>query len=268
MIIFKTAPRLAAALVFLNLLLVAGARAQEDWRAFNAGGVTINYTAADETEKTKLAGFISNGRQTVQKFFGRDFDKKFVVFVYPDRKALTTAWRTDWKVPDLETECWMVASGTAEKFSLLAPRTWKTEACEHDPADTADTQLVVTHELVHVYHGQHSPHPDFDGMDDVAWFVEGLAVYASGQLESQKMATARDAIENGKAPATLEKAWSGKYRYGVSGSIVKYVDARFGRKTILKMLGATTEKELLDILKLTEAELLDGWKKYVLENRL
>ena len=44
-------------------------------------------------------------------------------------------------------------------------------------------QALIAHELVHVYHGQRSPRPDFHGMDDVGWFVEGLAVLASGQLE-------------------------------------------------------------------------------------
>ena len=43
-------------------------------------------------------------------------------------------------------------------------------------------------------------------MDDVGWFVEGLATYASGQLEGAKFATAREAIEKGNAPKELEKA--------------------------------------------------------------
>jgi len=180
---------------------------------------------------------------------------------------LTEVWRRDWNAPDFESECWMVASGTASKLSLLSPRTWKSEACEHNPDDARDTRLVVTHELVHVFHGQNNPNPNFDAMDDVGWFVEGLATYASGQLDGSKLAAAREAVEKGKAPDALENAWSGKYRYDVSGSIVKYIDLKFGRKTLLKMLKGTSEKELLGMLNVSETGLLVGWKDFVLKKR-
>src|SRR6516165_2607432 len=77
----------------------------------------------------------------------------------------------------------MVASGVADRMVILSPRVWKTQAAEHDPADAEHLRDLIAHELVHVYHGQHNPRPDFDGMDDSGWFVEGLAVYVSGQLE-------------------------------------------------------------------------------------
>jgi hypothetical protein len=180
---------------------------------------------------------------------------------------LTEAWRRDWNAPDFESQCWMVASGTASKLMLLSPRTWRTEAGEHNPDDTPDTQFVITHEMVHVFHGQHNRNPNFYGMDDVGWFVEGLATYASGQLEGGKLAAAREAIEKGKEPKELEKAWSGKYRYGVSGSIVKYMDKKFGRRTLLKMLKGTSEKELLGMLNMSEEDFLSGWKDFVLKPR-
>ena len=252
---------LLPAILFLGCFINAGAQV---WQNNKSGRLSIKYTEADRAEIKKLEGFLSNGSKAIKKFFGKKFPKSFEVYVFPDRKSLTEAWRKDWNAPDFESQCWMVASGTAAKLTMLSPRTWKQEACEHNPDDAAATQLVITHELVHVFHGQHNPNPNFDGMDDVGWFVEGLATYASGQLDGAKTKGAREAVEQGKAPAELEKFWSGKYRYGISGSIVKYIDAKFGRRTLLKMLKGTNEKELLGTLNLSEAELLAGWKDYVL----
>lgn len=254
-----------AALFFLSFICIS-ADAQNVWQNHKKDGFRLNYTDTDKAEVAKIAGFISSGSQTIKKFFGRKFSQKFEIYVLPDRKSLNEMWRKDWNAPDFESECWMVASGTAAKLTLLSPRVWRTEACEHNPDDAPDTELVLAHEMVHVFHAQNNPNPNFDGMDDLGWFVEGLAVYASGQLDAAKISTAREAIEKGKAPAELEKAWSGKYRYGVSGSLVKFIDRRFGRKILLKLLKATGEKELLGTLNLSEADFLAAWKEFVLKS--
>ena len=164
-------------IIFFVLLSLANINAQfkdADWQTFRKDNITINYTDADKAEIAKITDFISNGNQTIKKFFGRKFPKSFEVRIFPDRKSLTEFWRKDWNMPDFEAQCWMVASGTAMKLTLLSPRVWKTEACEHNPDDVKDTQFVITHEMAHVFHGQMNPKPNFDGMDDVGWFVEGL----------------------------------------------------------------------------------------------
>ena len=125
---------------------------------------------------------------------------------------------------------------------------------------------TIAHELVHVYHGQRNPRPDFDGMDDLGWFVEGLAVYASGQLERAHRTAARDAIKAGKAPTRLADAWSGPFRYGVSGSMVAFVDKRYGRQTIRMLLAVTSNEEALKLLHTSEGEFIDAWKGYVAES--
>ena len=58
----------------------------------------------------------------------------------------------------------------------------------------------------------------------------------------------------------LAAAWTGKYRYGVSGSLVRFVDRRVGRPGLFAMLGATSDAELLARLGLSEAELLVAWR--------
>ena len=58
-------------------------------------------------------------------------------------------------------------------------------------------QDLITHELVHTYHGQHNPTRDFTGMDDLGWFVEGLATYASGQMAHSHAGDAKAALAAG-----------------------------------------------------------------------
>src|SRR5262249_16871489 len=149
-------------------------------------------------------------------------------------------WQAAWHAPDLHSECWMVASGTGPELDVLSPRVWKSEACEHDPADSAHTARLLTHEIVHVYHGQPNPRPDFDRLDAIGRLVEGLATDASGQLDHEHAGQPREAIESGKAPARLADGWSGTYRYAVSGSLVRYVDLKWGRTMVTRMLADTS----------------------------
>jgi len=223
-------------------------------------GLVIEYTDADSAGVPDLIAMLSAGRAAVQAFFGAPFAGRFTVRVFPDRASLTAHWAAAWGVPDLRTECWMVASGVAGELALLSPRVWKSEACEHEPADTASTRRVLWHELVHVYHGQHNPRPTFDGMDDLGWFAEGLAVVASGQLDAEHRGDARQAIAAGQSPARLATAWSGRWRYGVSGSLVEYVDRTWGRGVVTAMLADTTQSGLLARLGVTEEELLSRWR--------
>jgi Peptidase of plants and bacteria len=161
----------------------------------------------------------------------------------------------------------MVAAGVADRLLILSPRVWKTEAVEHDPADAAHVREVVAHELVHVFHGQQNPIGDFEGMDDLGWFVEGLATYVSGQLSHEHRGAAAEAIQAGKGPVRLADAWSGRYRYGVCGSMVEFVDQRWGRETIANLLAVTKPEIALKLLGVTEAQFLEDWQKFVLESR-
>lgn len=223
-------------------------------------GLVIEYADADSATVPALVAALTAGRAAVESFFGAPFAGAFTIRVFPERASLTAHWAASWGVPDLRTECWMVASGVAGELALLTPRVWNTEACEHDPTDTASTRRVLWHELVHVYHGQHNPHPTFDGMDDLGWFVEGLAVLVSGQLDAEHRGDARQAIAAGAAPTHLAAAWSGRWRYGVSGSLVAYVDRTWGRATVTAMLADTTQSGLLARLGVTEETLLSRWR--------
>jgi len=274
--------RTVGALPFAVLLLlgsgaISAARAPDDgapplqstaassggWHRFENGGVTVVATNADREQVAGVSIMTAAARQQVEMFFGGRFPTAFEVTIYPDRASLDAYWREAWSMPGFSSQCWMVASGTADGLRLLSPRAWAAEACEHDAGDDTRMQALITHEITHVFHAQQLPNRTFDGMDDVGWFVEGLATYVSGQLDLGYLASASEAIAEDKAPVTLSTAWSGKYRYGVCGSIVRIIDLRLGRSGLMEMLPLRTEDELLGKIGLSEGELLAAWRTTV-----
>ncbi len=100
-------------------------------------------------------------------------------------------------------------------------------------------------------------------MDDICWFVEELAVLVSGQLADRSLAPAADAIAAGRVPKQLANAWSGKYRYGVSGSIVEFVMKTYRTTMLNEMMKKTVPEDLLGLMRITEQELLAQWHAYV-----
>ena len=184
------------------------------------------------------------------------------VQIFPGREGFTEALRVAWGIP--ETACWMVGAADDHSLYLLSPGVWEGEACEHDPNDAEHRRLLVTHEAVHVYHGQVNPSDDIGLLEDIGWFIEGLATYVSGQLEASHEGRAAEALAAGEGPERLADAWSGPYRYGVAGSLVAYIEERWGGDTLRAALDATTQDELLGLLEVTEADLLAGWERWVL----
>jgi hypothetical protein len=141
----------------INCSLVALAQARSGWEKDNARGYVIYYTTADKS-------WLPEYKRTIDR-----------------------AWRKDWHLPDLKSECWMVASGVARKIDIISPAQWNRESCEHFFEDKIATQQLITHELFHVYHGQLNASHDFSDVENIDWFVEGLATYASGQCTRQRI---------------------------------------------------------------------------------
>ncbi len=183
------------------------------------------------------------------------------VRIHASREAFSAALREMWGIP--ETACWMVGAAGDHTLDLLAPDVWGDQACEHDPDDRDHVRRLITHEAVHVYHGQVNPSEDLGLLEDIGWFTEGLATYISGQLETDHAGRAAEAIAAGAAPEHLATAWSGQYRYGVCGSMVAFIDRTWGRDTLRSLLTATSQDELLGRLGVTEAEFLQRWRDWV-----
>lgn len=226
-----------------------------------SAGIVFNASSSDPAAG-EIRALIPKAKIQVERFFGQPFAEPVRVTLAPDRAAFNAVFPKAWGMD--KTECWMVGVGVADFLALLSPADWGKEACDHDAKDAWQVRAIITHELVHTYHGQRNPTRDFTGADDIGWFVEGLAVYASGQLDHDRLSRPEEAIRNGAAPTALAKAWSGKYRYGVAGSLVAYIDKTYGRKTLIALLPATTQAEILGELGLSEAELLERWKAWVL----
>ena len=227
----------------------------------------IDFRASpSDARRAEVAKMVSTGRRAVEKFFHARFPDVIHVTVAASRAEFNQAFPPTWGMN--QTECWMVGVGVADFLVLLSPSAWSREACDHDPRDAQEIRRIVTHELVHVFHGQHNPTRDFTGADEIGWFVEGLAVLASGQLDAERMARTVDAARAGDLPKTLGETWSGPNRYGRAGSVVKYLDEKYGRAMLISLLPVTKQADLLMRLGVSEARLLQEWKAWLSADRV
>lgn len=234
---------------------------QNEWQQKETDGYVIHYTSTDSGQADDMLRYLANGQKTVATFFGHPFSQKFDVYIFPNRAALDQQWQKDWGVPEFKSECWMVASGVGARLDILSPHVWPTEACEHQAEKVEAVQKLITHELVHVYHGQHNPKPSFDGLDDLAWLIEGVAVFASGQLDDKRIAQVKTNMESGKVPQHLNQFWTGQAKYGQAGSLMAHVDKTIGREKLYGLLSVTNQEAILKSLGKTEGELIEDWKK-------
>lgn len=246
----RQTPLIAAALV---LSAVAAYGKQTATFRVHAPGVAVPATS-------RVRADLVSAERLIARELGR-FPDTVSVHVYPSRTAFSAGLKEAWGIP--ETACWMVGGADDHTLHLLAPDRWSEEACEHDGADLAHVRRVVTHELVHVYHGQLNPTPDVGLLEEIGWFAEGVATYVSGQLEARHAGRAAEAIRTGQAPTRLADAWSGPFRYGVAGSMVAFIDDAWGREKLCELLRVTSQAELLATLGVDEAEFLDHWQAWV-----
>lgn len=248
----------------LTVLFFTGFNTTSDhWITEEHHPYALMFTSSDANTKQTYTRYLSKGVASTEDFFFALFTRKFDVYVHPHRASLDSTWRKDWNMPDFRSECWMVASGVSTKLDLLSPQTWDKEACDHRIADTIATQQLIAHEIVHVYHGQHNASPDFSDTEGIDWFVEGLATYASGQCDAKRLAEVKQALADNKAPSKLDDFWKGNLKYGFSGSMVKYINTHYGKKTLLKLLPFNRKQQILQTLNTTEEDLLQGWSAFV-----
>jgi len=234
--------------------LFSPAQYVSDWKKHTEKGYSLYYTASDEP-----------AMESVVNFFGGSYLHPFDVYIFPGRKMMDSVWRKDWGLPNFKSECWMVASGIGQKIDILSPARWKAESCEHDVDDQTETQHLITHELFHVYHGQINASHDFSDVDGIDWFVEGLATYGSGQCDQARVAAVKKGIADHTIPLNIEKFWTGNMKYGLSGTLVLYIDKIYGRDKLKSLLHYNKKSQILEALAVEESALLDGWKNYLIK---
>ncbi|BFP39419.1 hypothetical protein FGF1_02640 [Flavobacteriaceae bacterium GF1] len=251
---------------FSTLLLVISGLSclgfiQNNWLTNQQEGFSINHRKSEEQNIKEYIQLFKNGKEQVELFFKTPFSSTFNVYIHSTRTSLDSTWQKDWNIPGFKSQCWMVASGVASRLDILSPKKWDSLACEHSFANTTKTQRLLTHELVHVYHGQRNPSPDFSDVNGIDWFVEGLAVYASGQLDKDRLTRLNDFLSTNQPPSKLSDFWKGNNKYGLSGSMVKYIDIKYGRKKLIELLGFNQLEGLLKSLGTTENELIMEWRE-------
>ena len=226
-------------------------------------GSSLRATAGDTATARQLAPMLAGARRQISAFFGAPFTGPVAITLVPGRAAFSDALKRTWSMP--QTECWMVAAGVADFVIGISPRTWPTDACDHG-TDSTHVRQIFTHELVHAFHGQHHASRDFDfpGADDLGWLIEGVAVYASGQLDSARLDAAIGVVRASGGPARLADGWSGNARYGVAGSLLRYIDERWGRPMLLRLLPSTTNAAVLAALGTDETTFLADWRAWLL----
>ena len=244
--------------VLLMPLLFSWTSTRDKWINEKQNGYSLFYTTADKKNIEEYNVYFENGKRTVEEFFQATFDTEFDIYIHPDRISLDSAWQKDWGMPEFKSQCWMVASGVADKLDLISPKMWDSLSCEHSYSDTLNTQRLITHEFVHVYHGQQNASPDFSDVSGIDWFVEGLAVYVSGQCDSIRISQVKEAISENKVPESLENFWTGNLRYGLSGTVVMYLDKEFGREKLTSLLKYNHIEKLLVSLGTDESKIVDG----------
>jgi hypothetical protein len=213
--------------------------------------------AVGDPDATETRDMAVTSAQQIQRFFGASFPDPIRFQVAPDRAAFDRAVA---KFGVGQTECWMVGLGTADLMVLLSRGAWTKQACDHDPNDLPAIRQLIAHELIHVYHGQFNPTRDFTGIEDLDWFIEGLAVFASGQLTEERLGAMHKAIAAGQFPTSLSKVWTGPNRYGFAGSLVRHLDLTWGRATTVRLLKVRSTAEALTLLGTSEASLLAAWR--------
>lgn len=238
----------------------------DEWIMSSRKGYQYYYQGTDQARTAEYTGLIDNGLQSVEQFFKKGFPKPFDVYVHPTRQSWDKKFQAAYQMPDFKSECWMVASGDGFQLNMISPITWDSASCEHKYGNKVQTQQLLTHELFHVFHGQHNPSPDFMDYTGLDWFAEGFATFASGQLSNQRMTEVKKLVAENKAPTALDDFWKGRQRYGLSGSMVQFLDTRFGRETLFTLLKFKTKAEMLSAIGLSEQELLDGWRKSLTGN--
>ncbi|HMN26163.1 MAG TPA: hypothetical protein PKE38_16775 [Ignavibacteriaceae bacterium] len=244
--------------IFLSLTIV-----RDKWISEKQKGYMIYYTSKDNSNIKEYKIYFEKGKKSVTDFFQSSYNNVFNIFIHPSRTSLDSSWQKDWNIPDFKSQCWMVASGIADKLDMISPRMWDSLACEHIYSDTIKTQNLITHELIHVFHGQQNKSPDFSDVTGIDWFVEGLAIYASGQCDSIRILEVKKALLENKIPESLNKFWTGNLRYGLSGTVVMYLDNKYGREKLTSLLEYNTITEVLNSLDTTELEIMDGWRRYI-----
>jgi len=251
--------------VFSTLRIFAGQSFSEkdslNWQSLVKKEYTLHFTETDKSQLISIDNYLQSGFKHIADFFHHSFPDKLDVYIFPNRKSLDKQWQKDWSDSTFQSECWMIASGVAHRMDILSPNVWLKESCDHNASDSTEIRKVIWHELTHVFNGQYNPDHAFNYIEKLDWLVEGVATYVSGQLDGRRLQRIKQLIQNNNTPATLDEFWKGQEKYGLSGSIVAFIDNKYGREKLFALLKQTNKQDALKLLGLPEEQLLKSWRE-------
>jgi hypothetical protein len=256
---------------FVVLLAISGCSSATDpapsvnhdgWDTMQQAGISVEFEPADSSWASTLLADAQLGRTQANAFFNADTLHNFVVRVYPSRSVMEPEWRLVFNAPNMQFQCWMIANANAERVLTLSPRVWGSQACGHSSVDAQYVRRIMTHEIVHVLHRRLNTDPALRNLAGSSWLVEGLAVLASGQFDASMAAFARQGLQ-AAPPTLLSGLLDTNYGYAFAGSIVDYIDRRYGRGIVVSLLRAADSNAIFAILQTTPAALLSDWRANV-----
>jgi hypothetical protein len=80
------------------------------------------------------------------------------------------------------------------------------------------------------------------------------------------MAEVNKLIAENKYPLSLNDFWTGKNKYGLSGSMVMYIDHFYGREKLKSLLIENKKYKVLSALNITESLLIFNWANFITKN--
>ena len=244
----------------ISCAALANSKDSTIWNRIEKDQYILYYTQSDKGIAATIDKNLQSGLKHITEFFQQPFLNKFNVYVFPDRSSLDKQWQKDWGDSTFQSQCWMIASGVAHRLDILSPNAWTKEACDHNANDPVEIRQVIWHELVHVFHGQYNPDHTFSYIEKLDWLVEGVATFVSGQLDDKRSQRVKQLVNENKTPTTLDDFWKGQEKYGLSGSMIGFIDKKYGRQKLFELLKQTNKEAALKFLGISEMQLITDWK--------
>ncbi len=236
----------------------------DGWQSTGNAKLTVEYQTIDADLASTLLRYASTGSATVENALSLFIAQPFSVRIYPDRTSMETAWTARFGTPQQGFQCWMIANADANGVVMLSPRAFAANSCGHNAQDTVETRAILAHEVTHLIHRRINTSNRL-GFDGTSWFYEGLAVFASGQLNAGSRIQARTALQSAP-PAQLARILDTDAGYSLAGSLVEFIAQQYGMPKVRDLMYVLTQAEILATLNTSEAALLAAWRNRVLSS--
>ncbi|MDP2865901.1 MAG: hypothetical protein Q8O90_06635 [Elusimicrobiota bacterium] len=185
------------------------------------------------------------------------------LFIAPDREEYDRMVSHLTKIP---TSKGRLGQPQGHDFYLIAPNAWPTDVHPDylGPDGACDKKVYrqfIEHEIVHMIEEYSSPKNAMEIRPQ--WWGDGIAVYATGQYGDR---INREEIKKDLAVNKLPHitGMKGRDAYVWGWSLVRYIEKRFGRKILRKIILESCTEDILGFLKLRKNKFELEWRAAIL----